>query len=321
MLEIFVITYNRSKFLEKTLMYLKDSKFANFQITVQNNCSTDDTIEVFHSFQNNYGESFKSLKLISNLFNFGPNVNFLKAIELSQSKYTWVLCDDDVINAADVDDVLKILHEENFDLIHVGAHPERERVIFALKEIPRKLIEKGYRYFTYSSFIPCNIFKTELFQKQFLISGYNNVTNAYPHMPYLFDVFLKDKLIYISKRQIVTARTEGQCYNQTEWLEWWINTSKLLKDKQDVRLAFFDQFKKFDNSTQIDYKPIFYLFNLEAQKKNKIINRFIKDFFSFKEKIDFFIFKIKFNPNYYNRLIKKLKSYAKKLSVFSKIEL
>jgi len=307
MLEIFVITYNRSEFLEKTLMYLKDSKFSNFQITIQNNCSTDDTVEVFQSFQNNYGKSFQSLRLISNLFNFGPNVNFLKAIELSQSKYTWVLCDDDVINASDIDDVLKILEEENFDLIHVGAHPEKERVIFELKETPRNLIEKGYRYFAYCSFMPCNIFKTELFQNQFLISGYNNVTNSYPHMPYLFDVFLKDKLIYISKNQIVKARTEGQSYSPSEWLQWWINTCMLLQDKQDVGLAFFDQFKKFDNSAQIDYKTVFYLFNLE--NKNKILNRFIKDFFNPKERIGFVIFKIKNNANYYNRFIKKIKVY------------
>lgn len=288
-------------------MYLKDSKFSRFKITVQDNCSTDDTIEVFQFFKSNYGSCFKNLSLISNLYNVGGSVNFLKAIELSQSKYTWVLCDDDVIDTSDIEDVLKVLEEDDFDLIHVGAHPEKERTIFQLKETPRKLIEMGYRYFAYSSFIPCNIFKTALFQNDFLIEGYKNVVNSYPHMPYLFNVFLEDKPIYVSKKQIVTARIEGQSYNMHEWLKWWINTSKMLSSKNNVRLAFFDQFKSLDDNLKIDYDSVFYFFNISELQNNKLQIDFRKDFFSLKEKIGFMLYNMEKKISYFRRILKKIK--------------
>ena len=144
MIEIFIITYNRADFLRKTLMYLKDSKLSNFKITILNNCSTDNTINTFKEFQSEYDICFQNLNMISHVFNVGANVNFMKAIELSASQYTWVLCDDDIIDASDIEDVFEILNQGEVDLIHVGAHPEKERNIFAVKENVKNLLHFTY---------------------------------------------------------------------------------------------------------------------------------------------------------------------------------
>jgi glycosyltransferase involved in cell wall biosynthesis len=289
MIEIFIITYNRAKFLRKTLMYLKNSKLTNYKVTILNNCSTDNTITSFEEFKNEYGSSFQNLKMITHFFNLGANVNIMKAIELSKSKFTWILCDDDIIDASDIDDVFEILNQDEVDIVHVGAHPEKERKIFGEKENVKTLLNKGYPYFAYSSFLPCNIFRTELFQKEFFIKGYNNVVNSYPHMPYLFDVYLKNKDVYISKNQIVTARIEGQCYNQNQWVVWWINTCKLLEIKGDVRLAFFDQFKIMGNlyNTHFMNSVYSYLITFESENSitSKVVKDFINDYFEINEKI------------------------------------
>ena len=231
--------------------------------------------------------------MITHLFNVGASVNFMKAIELSTSNYTWVLCDDDRIDASDMSDVFEVLKQDKVDLVHVGAHPEKERRIFAVKDTVKNLLQKGYPYFAYSSFIPCNIFRTELFQKEFIEKGYNNVVNAYPHMPYLFDVFLKNKHFYISKNQIVTARTQGQSYNRNQWIVWWINTCKLLENKGDVRLAFFDSFKIMDYLYNSNYMKNVYFnlnyFNSQNSIVKKVVNDFIKDYFDKGEKIEMYV--------------------------------
>jgi len=305
MIEVYIITYNRAEFLRKTLMYLKDSIVSNFKITILNNCSTDNTINTFEEFQREYDDRFQNLNLITHLFNVGASVNFMKAIELSTSNYTWVLCDDDRIDASDMSDVFEILKQDKVDLVHVGAHPEKERKVFEVIENVKSLLQKGYPYFAYSSFMPCNIFRTELFQNEFIVKGYNNVGNAYPHMPYLFDVFLENKYIYISKNQIVTARIQGQSYNRNQWIVWWINTCKLLENKGDVRLAFFDSFKIMDYLYNSNYMKNVYFnlnyFNFQNSLVKKVVNDFIKDYFDKDEKIEMYV------RNLATNLFKRLK--------------
>lgn len=293
-------------------MYLKDSKLSKFKITILNNCSTDNTITTFEEFQSEYDICFQNLNMITHLFNVGANVNFMKAIELSDSKYTWVLCDDDIIDASDIEDVFEIMNQGEVDLIHVGAHPEKERKIFAIKENVKDLLQKGYPYFAYSSFIPCNIFKTELFQKEFMVKGYNNVVNAYPHMPYLFDVFIKNKYIYISKNQIVTAGTEGQSYNKSQWIVWWMNTCKLLKDKENVRNAFFDQFRIMDGKNYLKRSLDFLVsFENETEYTKKIIDDFINDYFNNVEKNNYKRLKLKTKQNSLSKTIRLLGFFKK----------
>ena len=132
-----------------------------------------------------------------------------------------------------------------------------------------------------------------MFQKEFIEKGYNNAVNAYPHMPYLFDVFLKNKHIYISKNQIVIARTQGQSYNRNQWIVWWINTCKLLENKGDVRLAFFDPFKISDYLYNSNYMKNVYFnlnyFNSQNSIVKKVVNDFIKDYFDKDEKIEMYV--------------------------------
>lgn len=290
---------------------MKGSVLKNYKITVQNNRSTDDTVAQFEQFYSTFQNEFLDLKLVTNAYNVGGSVNFMKAIESSKSEYTWVLCDDDFIDASDMEDVFEVLKAGQVDLVHVGAHPEKERTIFAQTTTPKQLLEQGYPYFAYSSFMPCNIFRTQLFLNDYLIQAYDNVGNAYPHMPYLFGIYTTNKIMYVSKNQIVTAGMEGQSYSQNKWARWWINTSKLLTTKEDVRAAFFDQFKIMGNSQKKKYiKAVYAFFNRIINENNRetniIIENFIIENFIFSEKIKFKIYLFKKN-NFFILLFLKIK--------------
>ncbi len=280
-LEIFIVTYNRSAYIKRTLDFLYNSVFRDYDITVLNNCSTDDTVEVLEKLKGD----FSSLKVITHKNNIGVCANIARATELSNGLYTWVLCDDDDLDFSDVSDVLHVLNEGKVNLIHVGAHPDIEWHLGGMSLTPKQLLDKGYHYFKAASFLPCNIFKTERYQKNFLIPGYDNLVNGYPHMPYLYDIYEQDEVVYLSKIQIATARTVGQSYNLDKWFFWWLNTSRLLKSKEDVRLAFFDHF---------DDNELKYLYSLMAgfAIKNEVaytaISGFVNLYFNGAERSGFF---------------------------------
>ena len=206
---------------------------------------------------------------------------------MSEGDYTWVLCDDDKLYLNDVDDLIKILVDGKVDLIHVGAHEEIKWNYAGKKMSPKNLINGGYHYFKAGSFLPCNILKTENFQKYFIIKGYNSIWNAYPQMPFLANVYKENELVYLTKFRLVTAITGNQSYDFERWFFWWLNTSRTMDSWSGVRTFFFDHF--FDAPLNKEY-----LFN-SMQKfylKNKTykytIGGFVGEFFTWKEKMLFY---------------------------------
>jgi hypothetical protein len=189
-----------------------------------------------------YTNTFFCLNIITNKFNIGGNANILRAVEVSNGKYTWILADDDEYDFSECNDVFEMIIGGKVDLIHVGAHTDVAWDFGGRLETPRNLLKDGYPFFRFSSFVPCNIFKTASFYP-YIVSGYDNIPNSYPHMPFLLSFFEKDKIIYLSQRQIVKAVIGNQRYSNKEFLVGWTNTACLLRTRKR-RIQFFqDQFK------------------------------------------------------------------------------
>lgn len=294
--EIFVITYNRSAELMRTITAIKESVLCEIKLTVLNNCSTDDTIEIVEKLKKKY----ENINLVTNSCNIGANANILRPVELSESEYTWILCDDDDYNFEQMNDVLQVMSNATVDLIHVGAHPAPWHH-GGQYDTPSQLMIKGYHYFMFGSFLPCNIFRTSLFRNKYLIKGYNNIVNSYPHMPYIQDIYSCEKQIYISKHKIITARIGNQSYDTNEWLIWWMRNSMLLKDIAKVRQAFFDHFDHSLNKNLIDtIKGI----RVHDRYNKMVVDVFIKRYFTKYEKICVWGFKDFFIASILGKLLK-----------------
>lgn len=248
-LEIFIITFNRASLLLNTLEQLKNSPFSFCKITILDNCSTDNTLAIAKSKK----AEFINLCVITNKLNIGGDANVIRAIELSNGIYTWVLCDDDNYDFSDCSDVIDAILNERYDLIHMGAHSEYWKY-GAIAATPKELIAMGYPYFKYCSFLPCNLFRTQRFYNS-IISAYNNIHNLYPHLPFLIDFLTNNDLIYVAKNRIVTAVIGAQVYSGKEILEKWFNCSKLLSDRK--------------------YRLLFFLLQSIVKNKNNSINRSI----------------------------------------------
>ena len=227
-LEIMIITYNRSKDLENTFKQLLKSPFTKCKITILDNCSNDNT----HHICLKYQKIFSNMKIIRHKKNIGGGPNYLRAVELSKSQYTWILCDDDNYDFSGCLDVINALESENFDLIIVTSHFHFgwER---GLSTTSTELIKRDSRYYHTLSFIPSIIFKTELFDSECVTEGYHNVNNLYPHFEFINRSVNENFSVYVSKNEIVGPGWRNPAnFSFLKWIIIWMNSCSTIKNKK-----------------------------------------------------------------------------------------
>ena len=225
-LEILLITYNRFEYLSATLQELERSPFRECHITILDNCSYDATSERVSRFR----ELFPKFTYIRNRVNIGGNPNYLKAIELSSSEYTWILCDDDVFDFSDCEDVTKVLENDNFDLIEVGA-TEKGNWPRGIATTVNKMLEQNLDYHFRMSFFPAYIFKTSLFDSNCFCWGYKNIDRLYPQFEFLNKSMRENFSIYLSKNKIVIRNDVNEhSFSPLFWYVSWVECCKTIED-------------------------------------------------------------------------------------------
>jgi glycosyltransferase involved in cell wall biosynthesis len=233
-LEIFVFTYNRAMSLERTLGQFAASPFRGCKITVLDNHSTDATPEVVDRLR----KQLPRLCAVRHAKNIGGLANYLRAPELSQGQYTWVICDDDSYDFSDVDDILKALDEGAFDVISVGvvghnlpAGGQGGIQEFALKN----------DFFLSHSFVPSMIFRTALFDEDVLRRGYDNIDTMFPHFPFLLRLAERDRGLLVSRGKIIT-KSNNVGYSTFRFLTGWLQSCRRISSREARRKALSEVF-------------------------------------------------------------------------------
>lgn len=116
-LEIVLITYNRSKSLEKTLLSIVDGFLINIKVTILDNCSEDDTESICRVFIDQH----KNISYVKNKYNIGGCANAMRAYEIASAEYIWIICDDDICNFSSIKDVIYLINKYSPDLLIVGS--------------------------------------------------------------------------------------------------------------------------------------------------------------------------------------------------------
>lgn len=241
-LEIIVITYNRAKDLDNTFKQFIGSPFSKCKFTILDNCSTDETPDVCMK----YSEIFDNLQIVRHEKNIGGNPNILRAVETSSSIYTWIICDDDLYDFTDCEDVLEIIESEKFDLIIITKHflSDSEK---GLKTNTQELLENDSNFIHTLSFIPSAIFRTELFDSNCIHKGYYNVPNLYPHFPFINKAIEENFLIYVSENAVVTPGTQNEAvFSQLSWFIAWMKSCNTINNEKVRKKAiyFFNSFSR-----------------------------------------------------------------------------
>lgn len=283
-LSIYIPTYNRAIDLARTLECLSGSPIKDCQITVLNNCSTDNTVEIFGSFV----DKFPSINIVSHIVNLGSgSANWLSNIHTCKTEYIWIIADDDIWDFSSFDDVVAEILSSRATIIQVGGHDDSEWN-WGVYDTPRNLFKKGYHYFRYSSFLPCSITKFSYMVK-YMKEAYNYIHYMYPHLPMYVSAYDKDIPIYVSKKRIVTASIGQQRYSLYVPFRGHAVASEFLSDRESKRAICKDNY--FSNKP-FWYQTILCLRKYQKEKDIAIVKSVLWYVMSLGEKIAYYAFYI-----------------------------
>ncbi len=164
-LEIFLITYNREKALNRTLEYLlsKESPVQDISINILDNKSTDGTSTVVKKFE----EKHTNIHYFCNKYNVGLGGNLIKAMEMASKPYFWILCDDDNFNWNAWPEVGEAIQSAKYDIV-MTTYTEG----FRSEEIPYLINEM--------CFVPSAIYKTSQIDSTVMTNAYAMAHNLFP---------------------------------------------------------------------------------------------------------------------------------------------
>lgn len=236
-LQIFIITYNRAPSLERTLSTLSRGPFASGSITILDNCSTDATAEVCRKYE----ASLRACRTMRHRVNIGPSANLLRAFELSTSPYTWVLCDDDLLDFSDCYSVVHALLSGSYGCICVGV-PGSLPWAWGQDTTCRMLFDSNPRFFHMASFVPSLIYRTAICGSSELQRAYGLAGLWFPHLVFAAKLLRTDARIFVSPRPLVrqanadpypwTRLSIATCYALT--------CEALITDLRDRRRAIYE---------------------------------------------------------------------------------
>ncbi len=228
MLEIILITYNRIKHTSRTLetFFADTSPVKNLKWTILDNKSTDGSSDVIRS----YAEKFPNINHIIHNRNIGGNGNIARAMEIAESEYFWMLCNDDEYYLEHWNDVNEALKEK----------PDALVVSHYLN--PQKNLRKLYKQLT---FVPSAIYKTENITEDVISAAHFNEANWFPHLALASSLVNNNKKISFTKRPLIKMIPNRDVVKKVPNLEFvnplaknmywelgYLNSLQMIKDKK-----------------------------------------------------------------------------------------
>lgn len=203
MIEILIITFNRSSSLHKTLLSIQKSQLSSLKTTVIDNCSTDLTEQtVAHFIESGKG----NLRYIKNARNIGAGGNLMRAYELATEDYLWIICDDDDYAFQNFKDVPRILQELRPDLLIVGS-PIAESPEKIFHGLTGKLLDAksliNTKLTLLLTFLPSAIISRSKLQKCDFGLGYKLISTNFPQFFWISEAINNNWSLYVLPEAMV----------------------------------------------------------------------------------------------------------------------
>jgi len=227
-----LITYNRAQQVEETLTAFYQLKDYGIHFHVLDNCSTDNTAAIVKKWQ----KIWPHLVYHKNVYNIGGNANILRALEITEADYAWIIGDDDLWHLEHIDDLIDAMQRPAVDIIRLGWLVSDE---FAGKSAEaRVIVEQEHYFFASLSMISATIIRKKLITAT-LPYAYHNIANAYPQLVAPMMAFEKQPLtVYSLKQALLThtpSQTPGFFLGDLEWYVAWFRTGSYLQNKKDKK--------------------------------------------------------------------------------------
>lgn len=247
-IQIILVTFNRAEKLKNTFkqIFAEKSPIKDFDITVLDNNSTDETPFVIKEYQKQH----KNLKYIKHNYNIGANANIARAYELSNKDYLWILCDDDYYDFsawAEVEEAVK----NNESLIMVSKYA-----------LPKKHVEPIHLLIQ-ATFTPSIILSRKLLDDTVLRNIYDNIYTMYVQLVPVVMALNSGINFYLIKGKAIIDN--GEDYGAQN--SGWYHSPNYHRGAEAERLYF-----KNANMSQ----PIGIINAIEALTDKELKNTFIK---------------------------------------------
>lgn len=108
-LDVMVLTYNRSQYLEMALSAICESNATWRKIIILNNASTDNTLDVISEIQKKYPN--RKIDVITHKKNLGNAGNFKVSQKFATNKYLAVFHDDDIVHPEYIDRAMQLMNK------------------------------------------------------------------------------------------------------------------------------------------------------------------------------------------------------------------
>lgn len=270
MLEPVLITYNRASCLRKSLEAFFNTGLSGMRLHVLDNASTDNTSEVVSEFQ----KKWPNLKYHKNKYNIGGNGNILRAIEITDSEYCWIIGDDDDWHLQFIDELIEILCSQDADIIRLGwLVDDRNKG----KYVPAMdLARTEPLFFASISMISATIIRRNIAAAH-LPSAYMNIGDAYPQLvSTMLSIQEKPLTVYSTKNDLMTHTPNtapGYYFGDLEWYAGWFRTSRFLQDK-NLRIKFNGEITKYMTRDRSNKNGCLWLIKVALNYKAQGINQF-----------------------------------------------
>ncbi|MBS1743302.1 MAG: glycosyltransferase family 2 protein [Bacteroidetes bacterium] len=165
-ISICIPQYNRINYLLRSLDIIKEQSYADIEIVISDDCSTDDTASRIAQLQQHYKYP---IVFERNEKNMGYDRNYRKCIEMASGEYAFVIGNDDSINGADsISYLVTFLTENNFpDIGYCNMIEERTGGTLIKRAWGNRIIGAGsdiaLRNYSCFSFVGGLIYKRSVF--------------------------------------------------------------------------------------------------------------------------------------------------------------
>ncbi|MFP6848804.1 MAG: glycosyltransferase [Pseudomonas sp.] len=107
LLSVIIPTYNYGRFLGQCIQSVLDQGFADIEILVLDNASTDDTPQVLSAFAGD-----PRVRFMRNRYNYGPGFNWRNGMWIARGRYMTFLSADDYFNPGHLSRLLPVLEQQ-----------------------------------------------------------------------------------------------------------------------------------------------------------------------------------------------------------------
>ncbi len=105
LVSVCIPAYNNAGYIKDTVMSILEQTYQNIELVVVDDCSTDNTVEVLETIQD------ERLKIYKNEHNLGMVGNWNRCLELATGEYVKLICADDMIHKDAIEKEAKMMYK------------------------------------------------------------------------------------------------------------------------------------------------------------------------------------------------------------------